>query len=185
MIIAMTDLAGRSEALLNQLTQLRVSAGRKVLVLDADEKSPTPGSAAALPNVMSSAFAKQSLNIKLEQQLARYNDIVINAGLHDSLNDRTALIAAQCVLVLVRPEQANVSTHYGLIARLNAARMFNPGLRVLFAAVCDKGDPSPARIDAIRRYTSQVMAAALASTLIHLPTEVAEAAALYNEVFAH
>jgi chromosome partitioning protein len=87
------------------------------------------------------------------------------------------------VLVLVRPEQADVSSHYGLIARMNAARMFNPGLRVLFAAVFDKGNPSPAEMAAIRSYTGQVMATALASTLIQAPIEVTEVRALYNEVF--
>jgi hypothetical protein len=62
MIIAMTDLAGGSVALLTQLVQLRGSSGRTVLRIEADEKNAAPGNAPVLANVMASAVGKQSLS---------------------------------------------------------------------------------------------------------------------------
>jgi hypothetical protein len=47
-------------------------------------------------------------------------------------------------VVPVTPAQADLASQYQLIARLNAARMFNPGLRVLFVLVGGADGPSDA-----------------------------------------
>ena len=83
-------------------------------------------------------------------------------------------------MVPVTPEQADLTSQYKLIARLNSARMFNPNLRVLFVLVADQpGDDQRA---AVRAYAARVMSATLASTVIHGQAP-ADMDALYREVF--
>ncbi|WP_373989002.1 hypothetical protein [Duganella sp. BuS-21] len=71
-----------------------------------------------------------------------------------------------------------------LIARLNSARMFNPGLRVLFVLVGVAGTPSDEERAAVRGYVARVMSATLASTIIR-GAAPANMDALYREVFNH
>nr|WP_052171146.1 ParA family protein [Massilia sp. JS1662] len=152
--------------LASQLARLRAGHGRDVVLLDADR---TRGG---------------SLSEELERLLARHDDVVIDAG-GDGPACRSALIAAQVALVPLAPEQADVDARYGLIARLNHARMFNPGLRVLFVAIGGAHDPAPAALCAMRAYAAQVMSAGVADTVLHLPDyrSAAEMAALYEEVY--
>jgi chromosome partitioning protein len=125
-----------------------------------------------------------SLAEELERLLARHDDVVIDAG-GDGPACRSALIAAQVALVPLTPDQADVDTRYGLIARLNHARMFNPGLRVLFVTVGGASDPAPHALCAMRAYAAQVMSAGVAATVLHLPAfcNAADMAALYEEVY--
>ena len=155
-----------SAQLAGNLARLRAGHGRDVVLLAAD------------------AGRGGSLSEELERLLARHDDVVIDAG-GDGPACRSALIAAQVALVPLTPEQADVDTRYGLIARLNHTRMFNPGLRVLFVAVDGASDPAPHALCALRAYAAQVMSAGVAATVLHLPTfcNAADMAALYEEVY--
>jgi chromosome partitioning protein len=154
-----TELAG-------SLARLRAGHGHGVVLLDA---SRTRGG---------------SLSEELERLLARHDDVVIDAG-GDGPTCRSALIAAQVALVPLTPDQADVDARYGLIARLNHARMFSPGLRVLFVTVGGECDPAPRAQCAMRAYAAQVMSAGVAATVLHLPDfcNAADMAALYEEVY--
>jgi chromosome partitioning protein len=148
------------------LARLRAGHGRDVVLLDAGRKRGG------------------SLSEELERLLARHDDVVIDAG-DDGPAGRSALIAAHVALVPLTPDQADVDARYGLIARLNQARMFNPGLRVLFVAVGGAFDPAPHALYAMRAYAAQVMSAGVAATVLHLPAfcNAADMAALYDEVY--
>lgn len=108
--------------------------------------------------------------------------VLVDTEGRDSAESRAALVAARLAVVPLKPEQADLSTRYQLIARLNAARMFNPGLRVLFVLVGGAGEPTDAERAAVRAYVAQVMSATLASTVIHGPAP-ADMDALCREVF--
>ncbi|WP_440963918.1 hypothetical protein ACL58G_28745 [Massilia sp. GER05] len=125
-----------------------------------------------------------SLSEQLERMPARHDDIVV-ATCGDDPACRSALVAAQVALVPLAPEQADVDTRYGRIAGRNHARMFNPGLRVLFVTVGGATDPAPQAQCAMRAYAAQVMSAGIADTVLHLPDfrSAAEMAALYEEVY--
>lgn len=108
--------------------------------------------------------------------------VLVDTEGRDSAESRAALIAARLAVVPLKPDQADLSTRYQLIARLNAARMFNPGLRVLFVLVGGAGEPTDAERAAVRAYVAQVMSATLASTVIHGQAPV-DMDAWYREVF--
>ena len=127
----------------------------------------------------------------------------VSAPATGALDSQAALIAARVVIVPVQADQLDPASQDTLIARLNSARMFNPGLRVLFVIVGGSSDPPDQERAAIRAYVAQVMSAKLAGTVIHvqqaLPCDLPPAAgehascdahavedmsALYREVFA-
>ncbi|GJJ01261.1 hypothetical protein RugamoR64_17990 [Duganella rhizosphaerae] len=105
--------------------------------------------------------------------------VLVDAEGRDSAESHAALAAARLALVPLTPEQADLSTRYQLIARLNAARMFNPGLHVHFVLV---GEATDAERAAVCAYVAQVMSATLASTVIH-GRAPADVASLCREVF--
>lgn len=112
-----------------------------------------------------------------------YDDVVIDAGDCASRACRCALGAAQLALVPIAPHDADAASHYQLIAHLNAARMFNPDLRVLFVAA----DARDGELATVRAYAAEVMSGHVAATVIRraaLEDDTAPGlAALSREVF--
>jgi len=178
MIIAIANQNGGSGKTIvaNNLALLRARTGRKVLLLDADPKQSSTNwgcersAAGVRPRIAARALAGRALEQELDTLRRHYNDIVIDTEGRDTAESRAALNAARLVVVPVSAEQADLASQYKLIARLNAARMFNPHLRVLFVAVANEGDADEADADdlaAIRAYAARVMSATLAGTVIH------------------
>ncbi|MFK3737458.1 hypothetical protein [Massilia sp. TN1-12] len=96
-----------------------------------------------------------------------FDDVLVAAGDCGSDACRSALAAAQVALVPIAPEEADAARHYALIARLNAARMFNPGLRVLFVATPDgEGTAAEDGVHAVRAYAAEVMSGHVAATVL-------------------
>jgi chromosome partitioning protein len=188
MIVAIANQSGGAgkTIIANNLALLRTRAGRRVVLVDTDPKAGSCAwcgelaAAGVQPRVASRAITGRTLVNDLELLRTRYNDIVIDTEGRDTIESRAALIAARLVVVPVTPEQADLTSQYKLIARLNSARMFNPGLRVLFVLVA--ADPSDDERAAVRAYASRVMSATLASTVIHGQAP-ADMDALYREVF--
>lgn len=116
-----------------------------------------------------------------------FDDVLVAAGDCASDECRSALAAAQVALVPIAPEEADAQRHYALIARLNAARMFNPGLRVLFVATGSGQDASAADcLQTVRAYAAEVMSGHVAATVLDrsaLLDSAAGLAALSHEVF--
>ncbi|RSZ59416.1 cobyrinic acid ac-diamide synthase [Massilia atriviolacea] len=196
--------------LANNLAVLRARSGRKVCLVDTDPQRPSfmwgcaRSAAGVRPPVPARALGGRSLPEDLAQMSERYHDILISTEARDTHDSRSALIAARLVLVPVQPGQVDLATQYKLIARLNCARMFNPGLRVLFVVVGGADGPDAAELAAVRAYASRVMSATLAATVIHTPclhacgqgrcvcdadtcdpAMAAEMQALYHEVYPH
>ncbi|MFA9216958.1 MAG: hypothetical protein ACEQSK_07610 [Sphingomonadaceae bacterium] len=175
----------------NYLALLRARSGRKVMLLDADPQHAAcawchaHAAAGIRPRVDARAISGPCLPQLLESLRLRYNDIVIDTEGRDTLESRAALIAARLVLVPVTLDQVDLASQYQLIARLNAARMFNPDLRVLFVILGQAGDPTADEIAAVRSYVTRVMSATLAGIVLHHPCAPDEMDALYREVFAH
>jgi len=155
------------------LALLRARAGRRVLLVDSD-----PQQAAAQwarqryedglkPNILAETIPGGDLGVRLEALQRRCHDIVTHTESRDSPASRAALIAARTVVVPVTAGQVDLESQYQLIARLNSARMFNPGLRVLFVIMGGCADPSGVEMSAVRAYVAHVMSASLAGTVIH------------------
>jgi chromosome partitioning protein len=169
-IIAIADqLCVHGKRIAVHLAALRAGGGHSVLTMDAGR---APG-----------------LGDEIARQRPRYHDIVIDTDGADSADSRAALAAARLAIVPVEVGQADLVANYKLIAHLNAARMFNPGLHVLFVAIGGAADPTPAQHSALRRFVGHVMSATLSRTVVHdsgaLPAALdIEMHALYREVFA-
>ena len=173
-------------AFASMLAQLRAEDGRKVLLLDADPAhAQQPAAASRVPTRV---LAERRLQDEIEDLVPRYQDIMIDIDLGAARESRPALIAAALALVPLEPGHADVDADYGLVARINSARMFNPGLRVIFVVVDGSGHPSPEQMGALRNLVAHVMAARLAATVIHAaganPPAAEDMASLYREVFA-
>lgn len=202
-----TALPAAGAQLAENLALLRGRRGRKVLLLDASPErmcerwSLERARSRLRPALATRTVSGSALPGELERQLARFDDIVIDTA-GGGPEGRCALIAAQVALVPLAPEHADIDARYDLIAQLNSARMFNPGLRVLFVTTGGENDPAPQASAAMRAYAAQVMSAGVAATILHLPalvwgsdvpgrctcdiessTGAAEMAALYEEVY--
>lgn len=210
MIVTIATYAPQDAAGLvaENLALLRARSGRKVLLLDATSRQSCRQWATERerlrlgPRLEARAVRGFGLSQELERLYPHFGDVVIDTDGGNGHECRAALIMAQIAVVPLAPDQANVEVRYDLIARLNNARMFNPGLRVLFVTAGSEHDPAPRELCAMRSYAAQVMAGGLAGTILHLPallwgadrpglcasdiessTGAAEMAALYEEVF--
>jgi chromosome partitioning protein len=211
-IIAITGLPGDASGsvLATNLAVLRAGEGRKICLVDTDPTrcaftwSCARSAAGISPSVPARTLAQASLSVEIERLQDRYHDILIHTEARDTQMSRAALIAARLVLVPLDHGQANLDTDYAMVARLNAARMFNPSLRVLFVSVGLSGTATVAADAAMRAYVAHVMSASLAATVIQAPCEhdygqgrclsdtqtcdpdsAAHMHALYHEVFHH
>jgi chromosome partitioning protein len=195
MIIAVANQGGAQGGagkaiVANNLALLRARAGRRVMLVDTDPRAPSCAwcrelaAAGVQPRFAARAITGRALRMALELLRQRYNDIVVDTEGRDTADSRAALIAARLVVVPVTPQQVDLARQYQLIARLNAARMFNPDLRVLFVLVGGDTAPSDEERAAVRAYVARVMSATLASTVIRGQAP-ADMDALYREVFHH
>jgi chromosome partitioning protein len=175
MIVTIANEKGGAEKsiLANNLAALCALDGRNVLLIDADphETSLTWSSersaAGIKPKVPARAISGKGLQPELENLAPRYNDIVIDTEGRDSLGSRSALIAARVVIIPVQPDQMDSASEEKLIARIDAARLFNPSLRVLFVIAGVKDDPSMGDLAAVRSLVAKIRAATLADMVIH------------------
>ncbi|NVE00673.1 hypothetical protein [Massilia sp. BJB1822] len=190
------------------LAVLRAGSGRKVCLVDVDAArrgyawSIARSSTGLRPWISGRTVSRRGLQQDIENLIPLFNDILIDAGTRDTPECRCALIAAKLVLVPVHANEVDLASQYALICRLNTARMYNPGLRVLFVMVSGDTDLDEAERAAMRAYVSRVMSASLASTVLHEPAtrdygagrcvfdaeicdpeQAAEIRALYDEVF--
>lgn len=188
------------------LALLRGRRGRQVSLLDATpERMCTRWSldrarSRLRPTVATVAVSGGGFADALERLAARHDDVVICTDGADGPECRRALIAARVALVPLAPEHADGGRD--LVTRLGNARMFNPGLRVLFVTAGGERDPAPAARAAMRAFADRVPAAGIAATTVHLPAlqwgadvpgrcasdidgsaGAAEMAALYEEVY--
>lgn len=210
MIVTIVDCAGSGAGALTaeNLAWLAAREGRKVLLLDASTGQDCDrwGSERVLARLRPALTVRPLRGLGCSAELERlrggFDDIVILVDGCGGQECRWALIAAQVAVVPLAPADADIDTRYDCISRLNSARMFHPGLRVLFVTMAGEPDPTPAQQRAVRAYVAEVMAAGLAATMLHLPalswradapgrcacdvpgsTGAAEMAGLYREVY--
>jgi chromosome partitioning protein len=171
-----------SDAIVANLATQRVRDGRKVLVIDVGQ----PGGEHGSQPVPVCAISARTLSRELEDLLPRYQDIVIDAAGRNSAEVRPALLAANLVIVPLHVDEVDLDKQYPLVACLNSARMFNPGLHVLFAIVCGDAGPSASELAAVRAYAAEVMSATLCSAIIRIQADARTGMNdLYRDVFRH
>lgn len=173
MIVTVANQAPASgkTAIAENLALLRARSGRNVILVDTgagrmcQRWSLDRERSGLRPLVNAKSISGPGFAQELEEMLGQGDDILLDTEGCDTRESRSALIAAHVVVVPLSPEQAYLGRHYRLIARLNAARMFNPALRVLFVATCSEYRPDLA---AFHNYAAHVMSSHVAETVVDL-----------------
>jgi len=175
-VIASETGGALDSVLAENLAVLCRRAGRRVLLVDATPEQACRGWARAraathlrpLAPVLGLRGMGFGERLAREGALAsmRRHDVLVGAGGCDSPECRSALLAAQLAVVPIAVRDADVGAHYRLIARLNAARMFNPDLRVLFVTVADGAQASRADLARVRGYALEVMGGRVAAAVL-------------------
>jgi len=210
MIIAIVNQHGTPErtVVARNLAVLRARSGRRVCLMTTAAGTDSDwcndrSSAGVRPWIDTRHVGSRAVPTRLAALRPLFNDILIDAGVRDTDGCRCVLAASRLVVVPVRGGALDLDLQYRLLARLNGARVLNPGLRVLFAAVSGPAGPDANERAAVLAHVSRVQNATLASTVLHAPADfnyglgrcVSDAAAcdpdaaagmqaLYDEVYA-
>lgn len=190
------------------LAVLRARSGRRVCLMTTDatrdgDWCEQRSSNGVRPWIDTRQVGSRSVKTRLAALRPLFNDILIDAGTRDTEQCRCVLAAARLVVVPVRGSAIDLDSQYRLLARLNAARAFNPAMRVLFVAVSSPAGPTPDERAAVLAHVARVQDALLATTVLHAPAAfdygsgrcvcdaetcdphaAAEMHALYDEVYA-
>ena len=210
MIIAIVNQHSNPDrtVIARNLAVLRARSGRRVCLMSTDAARDCDwgnerSAAGARPWIDTRQVGSRAVKTRLAALRPLFNDILVDAGARDSDACRCVLAAARLVVVPVCGSAIDLDCQYRLLARLNAARVFNPGMRVLFAAVIGAKGPDPEERAAILAHVARVQDATLATTVLHQPAAfdygpgrcvcdaetcdpvaAAEMHALYDEVYA-
>jgi len=210
MIIAIVNQHGTPErtVVARNLAVLRARSGRRVCLMTTAAGTDSDwcndrSSAGVRPWIDTRHVGSRAVETRLAALRPLFNDILIDAGARDTDGCRCVLAASRLVVVPVRGGALDLDLQYRLLARLNGARVLNPGLRVLFVAVSGPAGPDANERAAVLAHVSRVQNATLASTILHAPADfnyglgrcvsdaaacdpdaAAEMQALYDEVYA-
>jgi len=210
MIIAIVNQHGTPErtVVARNLAVLRARSGRRVCLMTTSAGADSDwcndrSSAGVRPWIDTRHVGSRAVETRLAALRPLFNDILIDAGARDTDGCRCVLAASRLVVVPVRGGALDLDLQYRLLARLNGARVLNPGLRVLFVAVSGQAGPDANERAAVLAHVSRVQNATLASTILHAPAAfnyglgrcvsdaaacdpdaAAEMQALYDEVYA-
>lgn len=209
MIIAIVNQHGTPErtVVARNLAVLRARSGRRVCLMTTAAGADSDwcndrSSAGVRPWIDTRHVGSRAVETRLAALRPLFNDILIDAGARDTDGCRCVLAASRLVVVPVRGGALDLDLQYRLLARLNGARVLNPGLRVLFVAVSGPAGPDANERATVLAHVSRVQNATLASTILHAPTDfnyglgrcvsdavacdpdaAAEMQALYDEVY--
>ena len=208
MIIAIVNQHGNPDrsVIARNLAVLRARSGRRVCLMHTardNDWGAERGAAAVRPWIDTRQVGSRAVKTRLAALRPLFNDILVDAGARDTEECRCVLGSARLVVVPVRGAEIDLDCQYRLLARLNAARVFNPGMRVLFVAVCGAEGPRMEERAAVLAHVARVQDASLANVVLHQPAahdygpgrcvsdaetcdpeSAAEMHALYDEVYA-
>ena len=117
------------------LAALRALKGRDVLVIDTDIQASasywaqTRDEAGIKPRVACIQKFGKGLQAEVRDLATRYQDVIIDAGGRDSVELRSALVAAERVYIPIQPSQFDIWTLGRMDDLVKTAQGFNPDLR--------------------------------------------------------
>jgi chromosome partitioning protein len=132
----------------------RALAGREVWLIDGDRQG-TAQTAISIrydsghaPGIACASYPDGStLRAQVQQQAAKFEDIVIDAGGRDSTALRAALVLSDVLLVPFQPRSYDVWALNDIAALVDEARSVRDGLRAF--AILNFADPGESSIDNI------------------------------------
>lgn len=127
--------AGKSTLAVNLAALLVSLNNRDVLLVDTDKKQPSSTlwnrlrGATAVAQLACITLEAADIVREVKRQARKYDDVVIDAGGHDSAELRTSLLVADVVLMPAAPALFDVAALATDCALLNVAHNFNPDLK--------------------------------------------------------
>jgi chromosome partitioning protein len=130
----------------------RALAGRDVWLLDGDRQGTATAAianraeASQLPGIACAQYPEGvTLRSQVQQQRAKWQDIIIDAGGRDSTALRAALVLSDVLVVPFQPRSFDVWALNDMAALVDEARSVRDGLRVF--AVLNCADPGTSSTD--------------------------------------
>ncbi len=116
------------------LAAMRALAGRDVLLIDTDPQGSANYWAQSrdeeniIPRVACVQKFGKGLPKEVQDLAHRYQDIIIDAGGHDSVELRSALVVTERLFVPIQPSQFDIWTLNQMEELVETAKAFNPDL---------------------------------------------------------
>lgn len=134
----------------------RALAGRDVWLIDADRQGTAQtaisirAQAGHLPGIACASYPDGPiLRAQVQQQSAKFDDVVIDAGGRDSTALRAALVLSDVLLVPFQPRSYDVWALNDMAALVDEARSVRDGLRCFAVLNCaDPGEHSADNLEA-------------------------------------
>ena len=133
--------------LATNIAQMRVSAGKDVLLVDSD-KQESASSWAGLreeigvkPSITTVQKVGKNIARDLLDLAKRYDDLIIDAGGRDSVELRAAMVAAHKLFIPVQASQFDVWTLGNMSELVDQAQALNPSLEAY--VVLNRASPNP------------------------------------------
>lgn len=147
MIIIVGGIKGGSgkTTLATNLTVVRSLAGKKVLLVDADEQRSASDWAEHRESLgittpwTTVQLTGASVRTQLQKMRGHYDEIIVDTGGRDTTSQRAALTIADILIAPFQPRSLDVWTIGKLSFLLEEVRVINPKLKGL--AVINRGDP--------------------------------------------
>lgn len=129
---------GKSTIVTNLIT-LDINKGHEAILVDADKQGSAASwaevrdqSTAALPRVPTVQKYGKGLVNELKELARKYKNVFVDAGGFDSEELRAAIVAADLLLIPVRPAQFDVWTLPKIIQIAQQSQLYNPTLQFRF-----------------------------------------------------
>lgn len=196
--------------LATNLAAMRAADGRDVLLVDADQQGSASGWASTRgengiePRVACVQKFGMALSRELTDMIGRYEDIIVDAGGHDSVELRSASTVATTLVSPIQASQFDLWTINPLQEMIIQAQAHNPNLNVLVLMSRAPTNPNIKDVEEAAQLIKEAEGLKLANSVIcermifrraagagksvveHGPQSdrgVAEMIALYNEVY--
>lgn len=146
MIIVFGGIKGGSgkTTLATNMTVVRASTGKKVLLVDADEQKSSSDWAQqredsnAQPKFTTIELSGKAVNSQLQKMAVDYDDVIIDVGGRDTTSQRSALTIANIFVVPFKPRSLDIWTVGPLKNMISEIKAVNPNLKCI--AVINQAD---------------------------------------------
>lgn len=170
-IVSLHDDPHRT-AIARNLAVLRAESGRRVCLMSTDRAHGADwcsqrSAAGIVPWIDTRSVGGRAVRSRLEALRPLFDDILIDAGMHDAQDCRCVLACAQLAVVPVDAAAGDLDRRQRLLARVDGARSVNPGLRVLLVVVGQRAALAPGQRAAVLAQLARVPGARLADTVVH------------------
>lgn len=149
MIVVIGGIKGGSgkTMLATNLAVMRSQAGKRVLLVDADEQHSAADWAAQrsfsdveMVNISTVRLSGKTLYVEIQKMMKDYDDVIVDMGGRDTTSQRSALSIADVLITPIRPRSVDIWTLDDLQSLINQITAVNH--KLISYAVINQADPS-------------------------------------------